>query len=136
MDLQAIVNMMNEAAEAERAKYQLTLGKLVTLLSNTDAALPVVIDRYGLAPVSPHSYRGYYSDIAFEHDADDVSVGDFLNTVKSTIGSVFEGYKGGDFTMKENTHVWISSWGSASSIAAMDVVVIDGKAVIITKEID
>ena len=60
---------------------------------------------------SPHSYRGYYSDLAFEKDDGLRSVKELLDSCKSCMGQVFEGYKGGDFVMGALTPVWIAEYG-------------------------
>lgn len=59
---------------------------------------------------NPHSYRGYYSELAFEPAAN-VKVGLMLQLAKDALNQTFEGYKGGDFTMKEHSDVYIANWG-------------------------
>jgi mono/diheme cytochrome c family protein len=54
----------------------------------------------------PHSYRGYYHDLAFEL-AGDVTVGEMLGAAESAMGATFQGWKGGDYTMKEYTEIWL-----------------------------
>jgi hypothetical protein len=54
----------------------------------------------------PHSYRGYYEDLAFElrHNA---TVGEMLSAAKSAVGQTYQGWKGGDYTMKDWTACWL-----------------------------
>lgn len=56
---------------------------------------------------NPHSYRGYYEDLAFEPKWN-MDVGELLGITKSALGQTYEGYKGGDFVMNEHTTCWIS----------------------------
>lgn len=58
----------------------------------------------------PHSYRGYYEDLAFE-PVRNTTVGAMLKAAKGALEKTFEGYKGGDFTMTKDTHCWIAEWG-------------------------
>lgn len=88
----------------DRAATQMTLGKLIDRLSELPAAMPIE----GIH--NPHSYRGYYCDLAFER-GDKMTVEDALKTARGCMGEVFEGYKGGDFQMGRNTPVWLSSYG-------------------------
>lgn len=85
---------------------QLTLGELIEALEavDQDATLPYGFDK-------PHSYRGYYDELAFElrHD---IPVADALAAARSALGVVFQGYKGGDYRMDEDTLVWLSAYGS------------------------
>lgn len=81
------------------------LGKLIQRLEQADPDLAV---RMGFG--SPHSYRGYYDELAFEPEPN-VSVGDMLEAAKGALGKTFIGYKGGEFTMDEYTTVWISRYG-------------------------
>ena len=60
----------------------------------------------------PHSYRGYYSDLALESTNEIYTVQELIDLIKcESLGKVFEGYKGGDFTMIPDTPVWISTYG-------------------------
>jgi len=54
----------------------------------------------------PHSYRGYYHDLAFEHERD-TTVGAMLAAAESALGTTYEGWKGGDFKMDAYTTVWL-----------------------------
>lgn len=59
----------------------------------------------------PHSYRGFYSDLAFE-PIENISVGQMLECAKEALDSTYEGYKGGEYTMTEYSNVWIANYGS------------------------
>jgi len=61
---------------------------------------------------NPHSWRGIYAELAFE-PTENTKVADMLADAKSAIGATYEGYKGGDFTMDEDTRVHFAYYGSA-----------------------
>lgn len=101
--LQVMMDEMSAEWQRQRSATQMTLGKLITRLETLSPETMI-----GLS--EPHSYRGYYSDLAFEPAKS--SIKDALVFCRSALGKVFEGYKGGDFQMGENTPVWVAHYGS------------------------
>lgn len=75
-------------------------------------------DKVVLGFKHPHSYRGYYEDLAFE-PAQNVTVGEMLAAARSAVGSTYEGWKGGDYTMSEWSSVWIAERGTSCNGAPM-----------------
>ena len=61
--------------------------------------------------MSPHSYRGYYSDLAFKRGEGVREAGGLLADCKAAMGEVFEGYKGGSFVMGALTPLWVAPYG-------------------------
>lgn len=104
MSLQDAFDRMFEEWRRERAETQMTLGKLIKQLEE------MTEDDCVANLVNPHSYRGYYSDIAFSVDGT-TTAANLLKTCRLVMGREFTGYKGGEFLMGENTPVWISSYG-------------------------
>lgn len=100
-----MINGMSQQWQTERAATQMTLGKMIDRLATMQPE--TMID--GLE--NPHSYRGYYSDLALERRAEKIAVKDALAMCRSAMGEVFEGYKGGDFQMGRNTPVWLANYG-------------------------
>lgn len=82
------------------------LGQLIERLKKED---PAKVVRHGFH--NPHSYRGYYEDVAFE-PAPNARVVDMLDSATSALGATFQGWKGGDFTMDEHTLVWLAFEGA------------------------
>jgi hypothetical protein len=80
-------------------------------------------------PESPHSYRGYYSDLAFSagHKR---TAGAWLRELESCLGSTFTGYKGGDFTMREDTPLWAAFYGCCGRA----IIDLTPAGILITKE--
>lgn len=61
----------------------------------------------------PHSYRGYYDELAFE-PTEQEWIEDVLSMARACVGVTFTGWKGGEFTMHEYTPVWLSNIGESS----------------------
>lgn len=67
-----------------------------------------------LGITSPHSYRGYYNELAFE-PIEGVTVAAMLADARSAVGATYTGWKGGEYTMSENTPVHIAVEGSTGT---------------------
>lgn len=106
-NIQEYINTMSKAWRADRSLTQMTLGQLIARLEEFPTGKQVENIDY------PHSYRGYYSDLAFEHKHGTQSVESLLSILKTRcLNKTFEGYKGGDFKMDENTPLWIAEYGN------------------------
>ena len=112
--MRAWVNAKTAEWAQQRAQTQMTLGKLIDRLSELDPQMMMS----GLN--EPHSYRGYYSDLAFEA-CDKRPVADVLADARKCMGEIFTGYKGGEYTMGRNTPVWVSEWGHCSELRIMGI---------------
>ena len=137
MDLQKLVDTMNEQGKQTRAEYHLTLGKLITKLEAAKPDLLVECSN-GQTPGDLSSYRGYYSDLAFEPDdmiKKQTTVGAVLAVCKEVLGTTLVGYKGGDFVMGEDTPLWLSPWGHCTDIAIMGTVESSEKLVLVVKKL-
>ncbi|CAL9667746.1 hypothetical protein SUDANB145_07248 (plasmid) [Streptomyces sp. enrichment culture] len=86
----------------------MNLGDLITRL---EAAHPNQTVPHGFH--NPHSYRGDYMDLAFE-PAHNITVAAMLEAARSALGTTYQGYKGGQFTMDANSWCWLSEEGDAS----------------------
>lgn len=84
----------------------MTLGELIEYLEKCDPDLVVPL---GFA--RPHSYRGYYEQLAFS-PARNVTVCSMLGHAKNALDATFTGYKGGEYTMRDYTDCWIAEYGS------------------------
>jgi hypothetical protein len=82
-----------------------TLIELIEYLQDFDPEHPVK-----LGFNNPHSYRGYYGDVAFE-PVEDTTVGAMLAAAKRALGATFQGWKGGDYVMQEHTDCWLARKG-------------------------
>ncbi len=75
------------------------LKDLIEFLESKDPSIVVPI---GFA--NPHSYRGYYEQLAFE-PVPNVRVSEMLSSAKEALGSSYSGRKGGEYLMDEYTDV-------------------------------
>lgn len=82
------------------------LAQLIDDLSGRDPNQAVA---YGFG--KPHSYRGYYEDLAFE-PVPNTTVGAMLAAAQDAFGQIYTGYKGGEYTMGSYTPVWLAEHGS------------------------
>lgn len=105
MNIQDLIDGMSAQWHRDRAETQMTLGNLIAALE----AMPEGTEVANLN--SAHSYRGYYSDLAFEHNDGTRPAADLLAECKAAMGQVFCGYKGGDYVMDAMTPVWLASYG-------------------------
>ena len=76
-DMQALMDGMSAQWQRERAETQMTLGKLIAALE----AMPPDTEIANIH--NPHSYRGYYSDLAFRHEAGSRHACDLLTECKA-----------------------------------------------------
>ncbi len=135
MDIQKLIDTMNDTAMRERANYHLTLGGLIEALEKCPPEKLVFLDEGG-SITNPNSYRGYYSDLAFEPTTLNSSAEVLLEEAREALATVFTGYKGGDYRMTADTPLWVAHYGSASGIAMIDTELKQGGLVIRTKEVD
>lgn len=88
-------------------KHYITLRDLIEELQ--------LMPQDGVVPFgfgAPASYRGYYEQLAFE-PLENAKIADMLAYAESAVGATFEGYKGGDFTMDDESDCWIASYGAS-----------------------
>lgn len=104
MNFQALVDGMSAQWMKERAESQVTLGAMIERLKELAGDVMVPLS-------NPHSYRGYYSDIAFE-PTEQVTAKDLLQECQESMGTCFQGWKGGDNYMHAGVPVWVANEGS------------------------
>lgn len=91
-------------------------------------------DFAALHPHGLHSYRGYYDHLAVGYEsshernvrfqrsgligerqaAPSCRVPEFLKALKNAIGGTYTGWKGGEYTMDEETPIWVADSGDAT----------------------
>ena len=114
--LEAKLRRRLELHRAERQAAQMTLGKLIQRLGDMPGHQQLCGCLY-----QPHSYRGYYDDVAFEYDSLAVQqASGLLSICLETLNRVFTGYKGGEYTYDIGTPVWVARWGH-EGVALVDV---------------
>lgn len=102
---------------------------------------PVYIDWNRMIPHGLDSYRGYYDHLAIgfspRRSQPAPTVKEFLADCMTAMGRTYTGYKGGSYTMDENTPVWVANYGESGGWGVSAVK--DGGAycvILETKEFD
>lgn len=94
--------------EPVELKPYLVLGEIIFRLEQEDPARVLPL---GFA--NPHSYRGDYSELAFE-PVRNITIGEMLAEARFAEGATFQGWKGGDYAMNELSDCWIAGHGESS----------------------
>jgi hypothetical protein len=141
--------MIDKLCEGEMYKrvatgQNMSLGQLINALREVEGNTPdgktkEVRLENGLSFTDVGSYRGYYSDLAIEPAGEGeapITVLDLLVILNRAVRATFTGYKGGEYRMELHTPVWVSEYGSASGLAVKGVEVREGKAIILTEQVD
>ena len=81
------------------------LRKFIEVLEGLPPMLPVGLGR-------AISWRGVYAELAFEPKAG-ATAGDVLKEARAAVGSTFEGYKGGEYVMDEDTLCHVDAYGDS-----------------------
>lgn len=107
MSIQDLFDLLSSDMQKARAESQMTLGDMIAVLD----AIPKETQVPALS--NPHSYRGFYEDLAFQSSRDGatISASSLLDVCKSCIGRKFMGYKGGEYVMSEDTPLWVAEYG-------------------------
>ncbi len=105
---------------------ELTIGQITNkLLSLEDQNAYLSFDWGGAYPKSITSSRGYYDELCIEYSGnyeDSIFVKDFVKLCQEAIGKTYTGWKGGEYTMDENTPVWVACSGCTSNTKICDIV--------------
>jgi hypothetical protein len=83
----------------------MTIGEAIDKLNECEVGM-MFESGFGM----PHSYRGYYDELAVEPMAN-VRVSDMLHALDRGLTETFEGYKGGDYTYNEDTTLNLAHYG-------------------------
>ena len=125
-----------------RSQYHLTLGELMDELKNKNPLAVVKFDHNVESPWKAMSYRGYYSDLAFDTSDTPMTVAALLELCEDAYEKEFIGYKGGEFIVTGDTPLWVASYACTGraiiNIIDQDKHSLSGKEVfyLVTKYID
>ncbi len=132
------------------ASPQLSLGKLISEIERAgihkddDKPKDIRFDFGSAEPTTLASWRGSYAELALgykltgydaKNDSEHFSQAksdELLAGLKSAIGQTYGGWKGGDFTMDENTPVWVANQGNSGNTGIVGVLDIGYCLVILT----
>lgn len=111
----------------------MTLGEWIDTLTMLHHDAEVVMD-CGTVPVGLASWRGVYAELTLDSrtDAEAITVKELLRDATEAVGTTFQGYKGGAFTMDRSTPVWADEWGEYRGRMLLGVVASGDKIVLKT----
>ncbi len=97
----------------------MTIGQLVKELEKADIDSAVYIDFGGCIPTEIDSWRGVYTEAALgwmenSYGVETPRVGDLIRELKSSIGKIYIGYKGGENTFNGDTSLHIDNDGKCT----------------------
>lgn len=125
MNVQDLLDALSETARDTRKNYHICLGELLAHLRQADPEGNIYLG-------NPHSYRGYYADLALEPLDQAIKVWELINQLSDVIDTKLTGYKGGEFLMEADTPVWVATYG-CTGLALVDFQ--PNNLIISTKEI-
>lgn len=144
MNTQTALNnfLAHKRAESFAKSPQITLGEIISKLKACNKYCPsgdekqVVFNFAGFYPTSLHSWRGIYAELAVGYSNENwknaPKISDAINMFESAVGRTYTGYKGGDFTMSNDTPVWVDNYGESHSTGIVDVLDLEIEIVLVT----
>lgn len=151
------MNNINKIVEQDRIRRfkdneQLSLGELIDKLKdcidiNKDNK-KVVFDFEYAFPTGLNIWRGSYSELSINYsfngydndyhynDKEPLEINEFIKLCQESIGKVYHGWKGGEYTMTEDTPLWVANSGNSGNTAVIDIFDNGYEVVIITKWMD
>lgn len=129
MTFEEILKLQMDNVNAQRVQDHkgMTISEMVAILKTCDPEKEVWFDFEYLIPTGFDSYRGYYSDLAIKfapidrYNTNVMTCKEFTNKLKECIGKEFTGYKGGEFTMSEDTPVWVANYGNSGGTGIIGI---------------
>lgn len=110
------------------ATGQLTISQIREKCEDLPPNLPIVVfcesdPRYhGAYPSKLNSYRGYYDELAIDvsHEKT-MSLDVFAEEMRRALYRTYFGYKGGEYSMYDETFVWLAEYGDSTQIIVKDI---------------
>lgn len=127
--------------EQMNTSSQWTLGQIIGELEKIPQGARIQFSD-GRLPTYLESWRGVYAELSLvPYNGDKWSkplntVGEVLKECKNAVGRTFQGYKGGDYTMRMSTPVWVSPHGDADNIAVVGIGIFEDNVIIQIKSRD
>lgn len=134
-EIQRLFDAISDSNRRVRSEYHLTLGDFIEKLKAVKNKNKLIKTDLGDGIGNCMSYRGHYADLSFEPSEKICTVEEILPKAEKALGNTYEGYKGGDFTMGEDTPLWSAYYGDTGR-AIIGFVETDDSVVLITKEIE
>ena len=135
MNVESILNMVSDIRRSSAGN--LTIGTMLDKLNQYDNNDKIKFLNGEFFNGNFGSYRGYYEDLCIGYDDKDQgfnTVKDLKDTLTKALDKgVMYGYKGGEFSINEDTLVWLADYSDLGDMV-IDIIDVNGEALIITKE--
>lgn len=132
-----LLEAMSEEGQRSRSQYHLTLGKLQELATLNPNSCFILDTDNSSGITNEHSYRGYYSDLAFSRSPSPTPASEVLAMCNRALQDTYEGYKGGDFTYTPKTPLWFASYGNSGlAIVSYEMSRSSPDIILTTKQVD
>ena len=134
MSLQDLVDELNEKMKIESGK-EYNLGMLIKDLEPYKEEFLDVEFEDGTIPTEFDSWRGSYCELMLGYQKNgNMSSYSFYRKAFNTNGSMFTGYKGGNFIMDLATPIHKDYYGGASGDKIIGIEERNGKLIILTRK--
>ena len=135
MNVESILSMVSDIRKSSAGN--LTIESMLDKLSQHDNSDTITFSNGEFLDGSFGSYRGYYEDLSIGYSDKDQGFNtvkdlkDILN--KALDKGIMYGYKGGEFSIDEDTLVWLAGYSDLGDMI-VGVAEVNGDVMIITKE--
>jgi hypothetical protein len=99
----------------------MTMNQVIAALKELAPERPVVFSFADIAPTTVASYRGYYDQPAlgweptgYDGDARPPEAEALIEQLEGAIGTIFTGWKGGDYRYNGDETLWVANPGSST----------------------
>ena len=106
----------------------MTIFEILEKLKNVNPEARVYFDFCNCFPTTVNSWRGIYAEPAIGWSSRRISgdepqtVERFVNRLEEAIsGTIFQGYKGGDYTFRGNQELHVDNWGEYSRTSIKEI---------------
>ena len=127
---------LNRVLQMQRAQYHVTLWQLIDALEKLPTGAAVLTSD-GTGVGNPHSYRGFYEDLALEPVDGPVIAGALCQELKYALGATFTGYKGGEYVMGRDTPLWVAEHGrTGKAVVKAEKIDVSERLILALKDVD
>lgn len=109
MDFQKLLDTISQAASDERSLYHVNLGALREAAMACSDGRVIVDGERGLG--REHSYRGYYSELAFTPTNEPSLATAVKDACDRALSDEYTGWKGGEYRYNDRTPLWFAMDG-------------------------
>lgn len=139
MDILKAIQIMNDARIDSAGN--LNIGELMQKVDKYNDETPFKFTTDRFLDDEFDSYRGYYVDMYLGYSDTDKgfnTIGHLRRILNNALDQgEMVGYKGGDYSINNETLLWLGSYGTSSDgLMIVEVIEVNGEVYIVTKEDD